>query len=69
MKKVILSAVFVLGVAALSTSAKAKTISVKNNTSAVSDKKETGSADLSDKKETGSADLSDKKETGSADLN
>jgi len=68
MRKLLLSTVFVLGVAALSTSAHATTNTLKSGTS-ITDKKDVGTADLSDKKDVGTADLSDKKDVGTADLN
>ena len=72
MKKVLLSTVIVLGsVIALSVSAQSKnaTSPFSQNTMAIGDKQNTGSADLNgDKQNTGSADLN-KQNTGSADLN
>jgi len=74
MKKVLFSAIFILGsVVALSTSAQTKNAisNVNPKTSVMSDKQNTGSGDLmGDKQNTGSGDLmGDKQNTGSGDLN
>ena len=66
MKKLVFSAVIILGAATLSNSVLAKNVSATQTT--FQDKHNTGSSDLSDKHNTGSSDLLDKHNTGSSDL-